>query len=322
MLTAAVYIPNTVEYSDRVKMFNKAAEQVRDRILMSYNNSMLRSADILHDCFGHLLPYILTRGSRSAITSFSSISEYDWSNFVWPMYGPRFIQYRELRPWPARVVTQRVLMHSVDVVTVQAPGLVERLPKQYQSKARVLPNATDFTVDTNHVPFKTVRLLVTRNLSRSNGALELVDLLNISQDKVEVTVLGGLSEQDWDLSHKLSHLPITWHPRIPRDQMSSFWQNTDWLWHVSYLDGMPRSVLEAVAHGVPVLAKRHPGVSFIDNPTDSYITYVDGLTQEDLLQKVVRPPRERALQARLWASTRFSHEEVARQYVRILQELW
>lgn len=99
---------------------------------------------------------------------------------------------------------------------------------------------------------------------KEKGILEFLEAANqlVATDKKVSFVIAGLWEERGGIKKKIFKR-LTRHPRINYlghvEDMEGLWAMTDCLVLPSYREGMPRSVLEAMAHAKPIIVADTPG---------------------------------------------------------------
>jgi glycosyltransferase involved in cell wall biosynthesis len=119
---------------------------------------------------------------------------------------------------------------------------------------------------------------------------------------------------------------ITYYFRVDRSRLDQFYAASDWLFHLTTLDGSPRVVLEALVSGLPVIGSRHPGVTVLD-PDDEFILFADPFDPDTLLDQLLAEKAEntghteRAEKGRNHMMKYHSSEAVSAQYIELYSRL-
>lgn len=306
--------------------------------------------NIVHDTFGHLLPLFIRhwrRRSQVHLTSLYSLAEWDLRHTMWPDYKLRSLIHPNLRTWYSRTAIQLATIGLSDAVVVQAPGLVGRLA---ESVSR--PGSKTYCIPNNVVPpdaiapavgstdSRTIKLLLVGGLSLGKGAGKLISLLARARNRgvsIHATAVGTLSpmQSTSPVDHKhLRYLiqtagvedDITYHFRVDRSTLEQFYSESDWLFHVTELDGSPRVVLEALVGGLPVIGSRHPGITVLD-PNSEFILFADPFDPDALLDQILNEKAEstsqnqRAEDGREHMMKYHSNEAVSDQYIELYSHL-
>jgi glycosyltransferase involved in cell wall biosynthesis len=284
------------------------------------------------------------------LTSFYSLAEWDFREWIRPNYGMRSVTHPNLRQYLQRSIMQQVVTRLADCAVVQAPGLVERVVRYnrgVRGKLAWIPNNIGVPAEDSSKPEKvddpTIHLLwAAGGFDRAKGADELLSLLRRSVERgipVHVSAAGASSPFDssvppyidhhhllrrMEVEHLRDH--ISFLQRIPPEQMDHYYRDADWLFHVSHLDGSPRVVLEALARGLPVIGSHHPGVKVLD-PEDSYILFSDPFDPDAVLDQLVLDKNnpvdhhQRATAGSRYVTENFSSDAVSERYVDLYKRL-
>ena len=317
-----------------------AASRVVGDLLREYN------FNIVHDTFGHLLPLFLCKyrfPDFIFITSLYNLAEWDFRKFIWPRYGMKSFKYRDLRLLMMRLPIQREICSLADYIVVQAPELIDRLVKYIpisSSKVVWLPNnITECSINQDSSPAfmnkeQKIRLLFVGGFSVGKGAdllLDLLDRARVKKISLEATAVGGFAAIDEHyLQKRIQYLNLngnlTIHERLHRDALNEFYDHSDWLFHVSAVDGSPRVVLEALVRGVPVIGSYHPGIKVVD-PHEEFILFAEPWNPDTLLDELLALQQDphsyqaRAECGQVYVKKYFSSETVSERYVELYRRL-
>ena len=150
--------------------------------------------------------------------------------------------------------------------------LLETLPWLSPEKVKVLHNGVKIPEQVKRGIFRkelgigahTFLAVILGRLSRQKGHKFLFKALSILDHKIDDTlvVVIGEGEEDRALHDQVNRLEISHLVRFigHRWDVSNILADTDLLIHPSRYEGMPNTVLEALAHGTPILATDIPGV--------------------------------------------------------------
>ena len=328
-----VELPKGVRFPGRTPF---AASRVVEELIKKNN------INVVHDTFCHLLPLFFRRHRFPAsvfITSQYILSEWDFRHFFLPRYGTRSFKYRDLRLWMLRIPLQRITFSLADCILLQAPGLIDRLVRYTsipRAKVAWLPNsiAGPFNFWEPKSVLKdrdtTLRFLIAGSFGVGRGADRLLDLLDLARKRnipFEVNVLGTIAAIDAaHLQKRIDDLNlanfITFHGRVERDMVNDFYHNSDWLFHLSSVDGSPRVVLEALSRGLPVIGSQHPGIKVLD-PEGRYIFFADTEPLNDILDELLKYKndpekyKKRSELGKSYVQTHFSSEIISKRYVEL-----
>lgn len=133
--------------------------------------------------------------------------------------------------------------------------------------------------------FNNKNILFLSRVEKAKGIYETVDTFEILKQKykdIALTFVGDGSElealKDYAQSKNLSDIRFT--GKLSGKELSKEYQNGDLFLFLSYGEGMPTVVLEAMAFGLPVFTRRVGGLAdFFENGKMGYIT--DSLEPKD-----------------------------------------
>lgn len=288
-----VEIPDTPgPGGDQIRASKRAADLVRDRDL-----------DVVHDTFGNLVPLLMVSGrfpSTSFLTSQYILAEWEFRRYFWPKYGLTGLLHPDVRQWIPRVLIHRAALSAADHVVLQAPGLVERITDFLDlppGKISWIPNSVREVnppdEDRSSRLEEPLDVLYVAGFAESKGAHHLLDLLELARQRgldVRARVFGNTATVDGDNLLERVEVEdledrVTFHGRVPPEEVEAAYHEADWLFHASREDGSPRAVLEALAHGLPVMGSSHPGIQVLD-PGRDFITFVDEDPPRESLQEM------------------------------------
>lgn len=110
----------------------------------------------------------------------------------------------------------------------------------------------------------------------------------MSNAPVHFDIVGPLGITDAAVRSAPSNM--TFHGRVPRDQTSSFYQNADAFILPTLSDGFAITQLEAMAHGLPVIATRNCGRVVEDKHNGLLIPIRDADAIEDAISHLIANP--------------------------------
>lgn len=264
-----------------------------------------RDLDLVHDTFGSLAPLLLWSRrfpGTTFVTSQYILAEWELRRAFLPRYGWHKIYHEDVRRWIRRSILQRLAVHKADHVVLQAPGLVDRLTEIVsvpRSKVSWIPNSVrGITPDGNKgqswEPDGPVDILYVANFSIPKGADHLIAFLDEAAQRgldVNARVIGRTVPIDQpELREAIADRGvedrISFEGRIPRSEVQEAYHESDWLFHVSRREGSPRVVLEAMAHGLPVIGSTHPGIEVLD-PDREAVAFVDESPAREAVEEVL-----------------------------------
>jgi glycosyltransferase involved in cell wall biosynthesis len=229
-----------------------------------------------------------------------------------------------------------------DAVLVQAPGLVDRLVESYpfcRDRVAWIPNNIEPSLwpPTGGNGFrgssKTLSLLSIGGFSWGKGSDRLVEFMRRCLQKgidVRARWVGNASKMDraWligECESKGVRSRIEFEQPGSRERLSRLYRESDYLFHASRLDGSPRVVLEALFHGLPVIASNHPGIEVLD-PEKRFIHFWNE-NAGDLVDAIQRERgeqsryRERSESGARYVTDCFTSGCVSAKYVELYERL-
>jgi glycosyltransferase involved in cell wall biosynthesis len=302
--------------------------------------------NIVHDTFGHLFPLMLLKRQFPEchfISSQYNIAEWDFRFYFCRQYGFfRSIRDFNIRFYIYRILFQRIASSTADCIVLQAPGLVPRLEECIPSstgKIEWIPNniarvneVADVVMPTSQ-PF--IRLLCAGGaLSLGKGGDELFNLLERAHERkisIKATVLGGIVPIDVEYFQQRQQRLIEKDcleiigQRLSWDQVRNLYRTSEWLFHFTYVDGSPRTVLEALSFGLPVIGSCHPGIKVLD-PDQQFIVFADPSNLDDILDELVdskkNPDRyiDRVKRGLAYVKEHLTSDVISDRYVRLYKQ--
>lgn len=333
-----VKIPKGFHYPGRSTL--AASKKIKTLLRNGYFN-------IVHDTFGHLLPLFLQRHRFPKclfVTSQYNLSEWDFREFIWVKYGLKSFKNKNIWLWTLRIPLQRLIFCYSNHIILQGPGLVERLIKYInvpRQKIAWLPNniAEPFKIKNykelaDKCKEKTIRLLFVSSFTPGKGADMLLTLLNRARElniSIQATAVGGFaSVSESYMRRRICEMNLekmlTIHKRIKRKQLNEFYDKSDWLFHLTAVDGSPRVVLEALSRGLPVIGSYHPGIQVID-PGCKFILFSDSYNIDSIIDEMVAAQKDppsyvnRAAKGQSYVQKHFSSETVSKRYVDLYRQI-
>lgn len=132
-------------------------------------------------------------------------------------------------------------------------------------KVRVVPRGVDMppTVrrPARHAPIRMLFLGGVRPVKGPVEALLLADELRARGHSVQLQIIGAALDQNLaaDMTDLFLHPPDAWQPAVPASALPGLFAASDLLLNTSRAEGASNSILEALAHGMPVAAQRCHG---------------------------------------------------------------
>jgi len=318
-----------------------AASRVVERILEK------KQFNIVHDTFGHLLPLFFRKRrfpESVFITSQYNLAEWDFRHIIWPTYGFKFLTSRDLWLIILRIFLQRSMFYLADYIVLQAPGHIDRLVQHIhisRSKIVSIPNniseslelerETDTSIKCDN---KTIRLLYVGAFTVGKGGDALLDLLDLARARnipLQATVIGHFASiTEGYMRNRIRSLNLgkrlSIKARTDRETLMEFYQNSDWLFHLTSVDGSPRVVLEALSQGLPVVGSRHPGITVLD-PEAQFILFADSNEPDRILNELVAFKRDQkrytdcSMRGKVYVRQNFISERASELYVDLYMRL-
>jgi len=200
---------------------------------------------------------------------------------------------------------ERYLINKSRKTTTVSESIKKHLSEKYTSENDIVvtPNGVD-TAEFN--PSKNndgkYRMLYTGRLAAVKGLPDLIqaiDRLNTDRSKWELVITGKGDYRDV-LENQAEELgvedKIEFTGFLPRNELVNYYENSDIFVFPSYYEGLPTSVLEAMAAGLPTVSTTAPGVrDLIDHgktgllgppgDVDQLVSNLDNLLQDSSLRK-------------------------------------
>ena len=101
-----------------------------------------------------------------------------------------------------------------------------------------------------------------RPVKRIEFAIQAISQLVLNDKKLQLVIAGGIIDSDYAASIRtmLSGTSFAiWLGEVPHERMGNLYERADLVLKCSRSESMPNSLLEAMAHGRPVLAANIPG---------------------------------------------------------------
>ncbi len=136
---------------------------------------------------------------------------------------------------------------------------------------------------------KTFQLLFLSRIETYKGiyeALKTYQILKAQYPNCSLTIAGDGSQLDDVKSYAKAHLQeVSFLGHVSNDKLKSAFKNADLYLLPSYSEGMPTTVLEAMAFGLPIVSRPVGGlVDFFENDKMGYL--VESLEPQDFADKI------------------------------------
>lgn len=228
---------------------------------------------------------------------------------------------------------RRAVLKAARAVIANAPGLARKSEKIDPVPVHVIPNGVDTGVFRPTAPdetrgdrfrilfvgrlheLKNINLLLrsAAELARAGTALS-IDLVGDGPERPALEALAaglGLADR------------ITWHGWRPKEEVAALYRGASCLVNPSRYEGMPNTVLEAMASGLPVVASNVGGNNDLVAPGETGLLFE--LDEPEGLTRALRAlADDRALAGGMGARARelavrdYSWQGVARRYIDLL----
>jgi glycosyltransferase involved in cell wall biosynthesis len=306
-------------------------------------------AGLVHDTFGMLLP-LLRRRDRHPGARFCASP---YCLFNWRRRHALGDDWRWRHPLSRRGVMLALdcwlearVLPRVDTVFLQASGLVERLRSSVPlrgQEVRILPNSVDTEFWSPESgggppggeaagPVELCYAGVVRSQRGLECMLRLAGELHRRGRAVRLTLAGIVPEHaraGLAAGRAATGLPeeaVRLAGPLPREEVRALYRRSDLMLYQTADDASPRSVLEAMACGLPVLASRHPGVEVYDQEGEAllYTEYGDSAAMLRAAERYLEDPQEQARRrrtARKLAVERFATGVIAAELAAAYREL-
>jgi len=221
------------------------------------------------------------------------------------------------------------------VIVANSPGLKKLAEKEDPVDVLYIPNGIDtlqFKPKTDYSINNAFRFLFVGRFQPQKNLFFTLALLNDFYDAkghpIEFHLVGDGPQKD-DLMEYSSKLSISnhivWHSWCSRENLVSHYQQADCLLNLSLYEGMPNTVLEAMACGLPVVASDVIGNrSLITNSETGFLCSLEERGQLlDCLTLILNDEVKRQMlgkESRRYVKERYSWEGVASQFLNLILE--
>jgi len=304
------------------------------------------SLNIIHDSFATLAPLLLIKRRYPDIKFVvSQYANEEWRlHHVWngiPLY--RHLLSRGSWKMYVGRLGEKVVLPRTDRVVVQAPGLVPRILQSNRlnpSNVSVITNSVDHLIwaPAGSRPTRSasqpIRLLFVAPLGITRGAPAVLEAFSkmIRKGMHATLTLSGQEEPfskgivDAVIEREDLDRHIERRERLSKAELLEAFHTHDILLYQTINDGSPRTVLEAMASGIPIIASHHPGIDVMDpdGKAISFTHYGDIEAMVSLVEDYAKSPEawhERAIQGRSIIEDLFTPRAVAKQYASMYEKL-
>jgi len=240
-------------------------------------------------------------------------------------------QYKLLRPFI------QWLWHDTDALVAVSNGLrshAERLTPDLSID--VISNAIDLSqfIPPRQRPADVpVRLLYVGRFTRPKNVETIVEAVHLMSQRdigdFELQLVGE-GEQRANLEHMVADLGIarlvSFTDWVPRDHIADYYRRADVFVTATTWEGMPNTVLEAMACGLPIVAARASGLTeLVQEDVNGYLVPLnDAAALADELAQLVDNGYERrrmGRESRKLVERQFAWDQIAAQYVEVYQRV-
>ncbi len=240
-------------------------------------------------------------------------------------------QYKVLRPFI------RGLWHNADALVAVSNGLRSYAKETAPNlPIQVIPNAIDLSAFTPPMQRETdgpIRLLyvgrfnVFKNVETLVEAVGKLSQMDVSEFELR---LVGEGEQRPVLERMVSELDLTrkvhfvgW---VARDRVADHYRSADIFVTATTWEGMPNTVLEAMACGLPIVGTQAPGLQeLVHDGLNGYLVPIkDAEALAEVLASLIENGYERRRmghESRKLAEREFAWEYIAKQYLGVYEQV-
>ncbi|CAK8722800.1 hypothetical protein KKHLCK_12065 [Candidatus Electrothrix laxa] len=309
-----------------------------NRLLKDYPNHEV----VIQDTFGYLLPFFIFRIKRKNCL-YCSAAYSPASYFIDKISGLNknltlLISSREIRSYFLSSIIQKNTPKFVDHFIIQAKKLIPYYQNySYSGSLKnnyyILQNCYDelFWNQREHYSFKynPVKIVHAGNLTCSKGTNLLPKITKLAAEKnikINFKIAGSwFSKKEKQLNEiEINKLNVKSYfdfcGRVTKKKLKEIYSESDLFLFPSIFEGSPRVLLEAAACGIPIIARRLPGIIELDKK-EAFFNYInddDELNSIiDLITHYIESPETFISKARKGAvhiRDNFSTEHIANKY--------
>ena len=238
--------------------------------------------------------------------------------------------YKALRPVFA------ALLKDADAVVAVSNGLRSHALKSAPVPIEVVPNAIDLSVfrpPLNKLPSAIIRLLYVGRLVASKTPEVLIEAIDRLQQQTTtpftLELVGDGAQrsllEQMIIERNLSK-QVIFAGWVERSNLVEHYHQADLFVTSTTWEGMPNTVLEAMACGLPVVGTKAPGMNQLvsDGKNGYLVPLKDPAALADRLQRLLENPYERARmgqESRKIAERQFAWDVIAAQYLKVYQRV-
>lgn len=213
------------------------------------------------------------------------------------MHGGGFDRFLEGSNGKKKAERIKVLQKATRIISLSDSW--KRYYSKYVEESRIVvlrnPVVNNETVKQKQININLFRFLYLGRMSKEKGTYDLLQAVKKIEDMSFLLQLYG----DGDLSgisqfiqdHHLSHRVVV-NGWVPYAEIGRILKSSDALVLTSYAEGLPMAVLEAMGHGLPVIASRVGGIPevVLNGKTGFLVDAGDIETIADRMKKLIQNP--------------------------------
>mgnify|MGYP006093269393 FL=1 len=163
------------------------------------------------------------------------------------------------------------IANYISVLSTTAYKSFQKYSSSNMGKIKLINSGIDVNNFKNILDYKNYSLCIVGAISKYKNSHKIFKCLNNIKDfKLNILVIGNFDKtmNSIDLpNHKVKHIPF-----VEQNELSTYYSKSIMLCIVSYIEGMPKVVLEAGACGLPVIGFNSSSIN--DIITDNYNGYI------------------------------------------------
>jgi glycosyltransferase involved in cell wall biosynthesis len=236
---------------------------------------------------------------------------YGWQ-VIWHIHGGAFDQFAASLGPVRKGVLGRALASAFACIVLSPQWLRKLRPYSPNAKWWVIPNGVRIPPRANRLRRKACRFLYLGDFRERKGVLDLVAATELAFQRGfqgTVRIAGGEREPGEKenllrrISASSSRSQIHMLGTLSKERTEDALASTDCLVLPSYAEGLPMALLEAMAHGVPVIATPVGGVPALVTDGKEGLLVEPG-NIEDLADRMVQICNDLALRRRMGRAAR------------------
>lgn len=181
---------------------------------------------------------------------------------IFHIHGAEFdLFYQKFPDFFKKYITN--ILNNADTLIVLSKQWREKISKISSNKnVKILYNPTVIK-ELNHVPSDTARFLFMGRIEKRKGVYEIIESGKYVKDNVIINLYGDGNTTEFERIIKENNLEdkIKIKGWISGDKKDEIYYTSDALLLPSFNEGLPMSILEAMAYGLPVISTPVGGIS-------------------------------------------------------------